>query len=141
MPFGSTAREGSNGQKIEEFLQATNLKEVILDKHGKENAPNTYLGGSTPIDGIFVSDTLHITKCGYCPFSEGVVGPRADHSCLWLEVEHDNVFGKHKENLVKFNGRKVKSDDPRIAHKFINEYKKYALNTTSTIWYSNWNEQ
>jgi hypothetical protein len=44
-------------------IQSTGLREVVLERHGS-NAPATYNGGSTPIDGIFAPPSINIILGG-----------------------------------------------------------------------------
>ena len=112
--------------EIQQFRDNTGLREGILSMHGND-APNTHIGGSKPIDTILISPEIEITFSGYCAFHEGVQGTRADHRCLWLDIQYESIFGSLPSNLSKFEGRRVKSNDPRVVHKFNEHYRKYAI--------------
>ena len=45
---------------FQRFLQTTGLRDSILHRHGT-NAPATYIDGSNPIDGIFVTPAIEIS--------------------------------------------------------------------------------
>ena len=72
------ANEHVGSAHITEVLKAIGLREAILEKHKEEKgyAP-TYQRGNDPIDGIFISDTLHISAGGYLPFGDAPSDHRA----------------------------------------------------------------
>jgi hypothetical protein len=57
----------------QEQFNCLGLSETVIDRHGQQ-APNTYIDGLDPIDGIFVSPTLKGCKCGYAAFGDGPPG-------------------------------------------------------------------
>jgi hypothetical protein len=64
---------------IQSFLSELRMREVLHEKHGASVAPRTHLRGSTPIDGIFVTESLDIIAGGYVAFYQGVKSKRTDH--------------------------------------------------------------
>jgi hypothetical protein len=69
-----------------QHLKAVKLTEVITHKHGS-NGPNTHKFGSTPVDGLFVSDGLLGAQCGYLPFV-------FDHRLLWIDLDLETTFSQ-----------------------------------------------
>ena len=119
--------EDVRSPRITQFLEDTGLQEPILDKYGRERAPHTYIDGSDPIDGIFTSHEIEIVEGGYTSFEDGVQGLRPDHRCLWIDIREVDVFGQTMPGRMKFQGRRVKSKDPRTRAKFNKEYKKFIV--------------
>ena len=72
------------------------MREVLLERHGR-TAPATYNKGSAPIDGVFVTSTIQITKGGYLGNGEGV----GDHRCRWIDLEFATAFGHEPLPLAK----------------------------------------
>ena len=52
-------------------MVALGLREVLMEKHGGNDAPATGDRGSKPIDGVFVSLSLDIEQGGYLAFGMG----------------------------------------------------------------------
>lgn len=113
--------------RLQQFLSDTDLHEPILNKYGQDNAPNTHIQGSAPINGIFTSLELNIIAGGYTSFEDGVQGARPDHQCLWIDIEEIDVFGQTLPGRTKYNGRRVKSKDPRTRDKFNQAYKQFII--------------
>ena len=57
--------EDVRSSQFHSFLERYSLKECILQKHGND-APNTYIDGKDPIDGIFTTSAISIETGGYC---------------------------------------------------------------------------
>ena len=112
--------------RMKHFLNEVGMKEVIHDKHGEE-APGTYIDGQVPIDGIFATCSIIIKRGGYASFEQGVQGQRTDHRCLWIDIPTEMLFGSKTPPLMPFNGRRVKSNHPKIANRFNNCYKVFAI--------------
>ena len=102
------------------------MKEAIHDRHGS-NAPATYIEGQLPIDGLFVTSAITTRAGGYVSFDQGIQGQRTDHQCLWIDLNITSIFGSEIPLLMRFQGRRVKSKHPRIAHRFNHVYKHFAI--------------
>jgi hypothetical protein len=90
------------------------LIEILSERH--DTLPFTYIRGSTPIDGIYVSSWLANCKCGYLQFT-------GDHRPSWIDIPRDTLFG------VQINcpprARRLKLQDPRTVqryNKFLEHY-------------------
>jgi hypothetical protein len=59
------------------------LSELICKKHGSHHS---FLRGSEPIDGIFVSPLLADSQCGY-------VFSGCDHYGLWIDILNNTLLG------------------------------------------------
>ena len=112
---------------MKKFLEETGMKEVITDKYGKDIAPGTHIDGKVPIDGIFVTCAVNIKKGGYTGFNQRVQGQRTDHRCLWIDIPTEVVFGSKTPPIIRFQGRRVKSQHPKIAQRVNTKYKEFVL--------------
>ena len=101
--------------RVTKFAKKLNMREVILGRHGKQNAPHTYDYGSKPIDGIFVSDEIDIEQGGYidaleCP---------GDHCALWVDIRKSALIGEEQDfSRKKQSFRKVTSKIPSVKKNF-----------------------
>ena len=102
------------------------MKEVIHDRHG-DQASGTYINGQMRIDRIFATCSINIKKGGYASFEQGVQGQRTDHRCLWIDISTESLFGSKTPPLMPFNRRRVKSKHPKIANRFNDSYKDFAI--------------
>jgi hypothetical protein len=69
--------EDVGGANITKYFSDLQMNEIILTQHDGP-APNTYLDGSVPIDGIFVSHGIEGVFSGYGSFSEGMYSETQD---------------------------------------------------------------
>jgi hypothetical protein len=92
-------------------LKALKLTEIITHKHGN-NDPNTHKFGSKPIDGLFVSDGILDSKCGYLPFV-------FDHRLLWMDLDLDTTFGYEPDISPRYKPRRLKYDDRRTRERYL----------------------
>jgi hypothetical protein len=105
----------------QEQFNRLGLSEAVIDRHG-QHAPNTYIDGSDPIDGIFVSPTLKGCKCGYAAFGDGP--PGITHCLVWIDIPVSQAFGNVMQSR-KFTARKLQNYDPRITAKYLQSYKQF----------------
>ncbi len=59
----------------------------IISQHGI-NGPETYQRGSVPIDEIFISKNIAITRCGYLPHGINC----SDHRAIWIDINKISVL-------------------------------------------------
>ena len=118
--------EDIRSSTMKQFQINTGLQEAILQQHG-DNAPNTHTKGTKPIDTILISPQIEIASSGYCDFDEGVQGTRVDHRCIWIDINFQSIFGTLPANLTKFEGRRVKSNDPRIVKTFNERMREHII--------------
>jgi hypothetical protein len=91
-------------------MEEIGLVELITLRHGHEG-PATFLGGSKPIDGIFVTGTLTQSTCGYT-----AVG--SDHYAMWMDIKYEVAWGQTMQDIVKPQARRLKCTDPRIVNRY-----------------------
>lgn len=117
--LGMDCNEDVTSDAWHSWLHKRGLSNGIIPNHGP--SPSTYHKGSYPIDGIFVSSTIKVTRSGYHPFGTFP----SDHRSLWIDVSYTNAFGYQMPNVVIPNARHLKTGDPHIVQKFNSEYTKY----------------
>ncbi len=108
--------EPVNGNHIHQFFSNLNLREGIHQHHPTLIPPNTFQGGSNPIDGIFISDGIILTKAGY---SATDWGTQTDHRLLWIEIDTTNLFHHSDIPSWKPQARRLTLVDPRVINRFI----------------------
>jgi hypothetical protein len=102
-------------------LNDLGLQECITNRHTPGIIPPTCIKGSRPIDGIFISQTLHISQGGYLPFS---CFP-SDHRALWIDVSMSNLCGNTMAPIRNPAARRLKCNDPTTQKKWLNLYISY----------------
>jgi exonuclease III len=107
--------EDVRSRHIKNFFGKYGMTEMILRKHGQD-APNTYCGGTVPIDGIFVTANIIPVQCGYTAVNWGTT---CDHRLLWADLSVDMLFGNTLNPTWTPSIRKLKLIDPRIVDKFL----------------------
>jgi hypothetical protein len=119
--------DGNSNMKCSDLSNALsniNLKEAILDRHGYQG-PATHKRNSTssPIDGIWISPGLDISKGGYLEYDQ--VFP-SDHRCVWMDISFTSAFGHNMPPLFKRHPRRLHCKDPRLVQNYIKLYHQYA---------------
>lgn len=107
---------------LQQLFQQWGLKEIFVDKHG-DLIPNTFIHGSTPIDGMFISSDIVVDRCGYSDFQWGT---KSDHRLLWADVKLTNVFGEGNIPMWNPQSRRLKMLDIRVVTNFISTRKSHA---------------
>jgi hypothetical protein len=115
----------SNRMKV--FLSSCNMRDIIQERHGENDAPHTYKFGKDPIDGIFATPSVQCVGAGYAGFDEGVQSRRSDHRCLWFDVEIATAFGHIMPPILRPPTRRVKCNDPRIMKHFNDSYLQFLI--------------
>ncbi len=100
-----------NGDLSKEF-KGRNMIPAITSRH--QNAPETYNGGSVPIDEIYVSQTLNITSSGY--LEHGI--NNSDHRPIWVEITKESAIGMRPPKITTIKARRLKTGDPKIVNKY-----------------------
>jgi hypothetical protein len=109
------------GKKAQKYMAELGTREVLTELHG-QYGPHTYSMGSTPIDGIFMTQDLYIVQGGYMPFGKGV---GSDHRCLWIDIRIRVLMEQDLEQPSKFAARRLKCDNPRVRNKYLKHYEHY----------------
>ena len=94
--FMGDLNEDVRSADIQNRFKSLDMHEGILDMHGS-NAPATFDGGSKPIEGVWVSKGLQLTKAGYMAFGQC---PFGSHRCLWIEFQKSDALGQDLHQIV-----------------------------------------
>ena len=105
---------------LDQFSQH-NLIPALMSKHDPTTAPETYNGGSDPIDEIFISSTLTVTGGGYLEHGSS----QGDHRPLWIDLDKAAAIGTVFPDLPTHKARKLKCSDLRIVKKYLKHLDKY----------------
>ena len=120
----NTSESITTDRDLREFLRKTNLRDAITTKHEEmQGTQPTHHNGQHPIDGIFVSNTLHPIKCGYLPFGEFP----SDHRALWIDLAMENCFGYNMPKATRPSARRLKSSDPKIRNRWNKLYADFIM--------------
>ena len=90
------------------------LKEAFFDKYGENEAPNTFFRGSTTLDGMFISNELHIVQGGYINTEDSP----GDHCAQWADFMDNDIVGETMEERARPLDRKATSKIPSVRDKF-----------------------
>ena len=102
-------------------LTSLGLRESITRRHSDDTPLRTCNKGSRPIDGIFTSSTIQITKGGYLPFTHFPT----DHRALWIDITMSNLCGSNMAPITLPQARRLKCNDPKTQEKWLQLYTKY----------------
>lgn len=111
-------------------LIAMGLREAITTHHSHLSPPATQNRNQsrTPIDGIWISGNLEVTKAGYTAFGGGCP---SDHRGLWLDITTSSMLGHRPPRILKPVAHRLSSRDPRIWRKYCNlvtdKYQTYMI--------------
>ena len=102
----------TNKKFLQPFLDR-DLYPAIQQLHGTD-LPPTYNRGSKPIDEIFCSSTLQITKAGYTEFGN----TKGDHRALWIDLTKSSALGTKLPIPAQAQAKRLRCKDPRIVQKY-----------------------
>ena len=111
--IGGDWNENAYNRSLVDRFEDRNLFPVITTQHQKV-APETYNGGSKPIDEFFASPSLNVTACGY--MEHGRVN--SDHRPIWVEISKSSFLGTNPPPLASHQARRLRTQDPRIVAKY-----------------------
>jgi hypothetical protein len=115
-----------NKEFLQPFLERS-MVPAITHQHGTQG-PETFSGGSMPIDEIFCSSSLQVQAAGYLQHGQAT----GDHRPIWIDVTTDSFLGADRQPLPSYKARRLKCQDPRIVVKY-NTVCSNLLQTTATI--------
>ena len=120
--IGMDANEDVRTGEINTSFRNLGLRDAILDLHAGSSPPATHNRNQnrTPIDGLWTTPGLHVTFGGYGAFGDGCP---SDHRSLWIDINYSSIFGSALEPLRHPTARKLKTNDPRLVHKYHNGVK------------------
>lgn len=109
-----------------EFIKSTfariGLREAITEnREGAADATYHRNTTRTPIDGIFMSESLFLQAGGYLPF--GYLP--SDHRAIYIDILITNAFGFRIRDIPIHPQRRLKCDLPWVVTKFKQDYKHY----------------
>jgi hypothetical protein len=116
------ANEELRSGKIATAFHERNMKEVLLQRHGR-SAPPTTDNGSAVIDGIWATPSIGIERGGYLAGGEAL--PRTNHRCLWMDVAYETIYGHTIPPMVRYSIRRLKLQDPRVVNRFNEAYRRW----------------
>jgi len=106
-------------------LEDLGIRDAILSLHAPASPPATQNSNTNrvPIDSIWVTPSVEVTRASYCPF-DGASTMTSDHRMTWVEMDNSSILGKHLPSSHKINASEVKSRDPRARNKYNRRVKK-----------------
>ena len=115
------ANEDTRSGKLFQAMQALNMTDLYLNAYQATQLPNTYNGGSKPIDTCYGTPGLAIRQIGYANFDEGI---SSDHRCLWLDLDFNATFG-NRYPLQLPRARRLQLANPAVVKKYLNSWKAF----------------
>ena len=104
----------SHYDNLSRWMLDMGLIDLIATKHGK--CPITHTRSvNTPLDIIFGSANLNITKGGYLSFNKLL----SDHRGIWVDIPKHVIHGYNPQHPVFPSARRLKLRDPRIVKKYL----------------------
>ncbi len=115
--IGMDANEDVRSGEINTLFQRLGLHDAILDLHAGTSPPATHNRNSsrTPIDGVWTTEGIQVTFGGYGAFGDGCP---SDHRDLWIDITYSSIYGHALDPLRHPIARKLKTNDPRLVHKY-----------------------
>ena len=98
---------------LSKMLQSMGLREIILEKYGKDEAPNTTKRGSTPVDGVWATSAINIIRGGYDDWNLF-----SDHRTLWFDIDENIFLGRNLEPITRPKCRRLQVSNPKIRKKY-----------------------
>jgi hypothetical protein len=83
--------------QLAQSLTGRNLREVIIEKHGRQATVILNLS-ETPIDGIWCSSNLLVSAVGYLPFEDLI--PHTNHRGLFIDLSFVMAFGNNMPRIL-----------------------------------------
>jgi len=90
------------------------LREALIEQYALPDGFSTYSRGSTVIDGVFLSQGLHIERGGYTSFDESP----SDHRWIWFDITTYMIVGGTLSERARPLERKATSKVPSIKERF-----------------------
>ena len=124
--IGMDANEDVRKGEVHTLFHQAGLTEVILDLHHDLSPPATYNRNTNrqPIDGIWATSGISITRGGYLAFGDGCP---SDHRVLWFDISFSVAFGQRPEAMAPLQPKRLKSKDPRLVKKYHKNVKAKML--------------
>ena len=115
--IGMDANEDVRAGDISHSFGKLGLRDAILGLHPDISPPATHNRNQNriPIDGIWITPGIEIIFGGYGAFGDGCP---SDHRALWIDISYSSIFGHAPEPLRHPTARKLKTNDPRLVHRY-----------------------
>ena len=104
----------SNYDDLSTWMYEIGLIDLISNKHGQCPVTHTR-SASSPLDVVYGSANLKITRGGFLPFNKLL----SDHRGLWLDIPKHLIYGFNPQHPVFPAARRLKLCDPRIVKKYL----------------------
>ncbi len=121
--LGLDANEDIHSNAIQEWTRAWGLIDGLKQTHPNLDRVATCNKNSNnvPIDGIWISPSLHLQGAGMTGFGE--LYPDSDHRILWVDIHLESLFGFHSPLPARRPTDSLPIRDPRAMQKY-NRYVK-----------------
>jgi hypothetical protein len=83
--------------QLAQSLTGRNLREVIIEKHGRQATVILNLS-ETPIDGIWCSSNLLVSAAGYLTLEDLI--PHTNHRGLFIDLFFEMAFGTNMPRIL-----------------------------------------
>ena len=92
--LGIDANDGVRHSRLTQSLSSLGIHDGILSTHPSSSPPATQNRNKTrkPIDAIYISSNVIVTRAGYAPF-DGEKSFDSDHRMLWVELDDMSILG------------------------------------------------
>jgi hypothetical protein len=109
--LGMDANEDVRQGEVHDMLSSIGLREVILELHNDQSPPATYNRNQSrePINGIWATRGITITRGGYLAFGEGCP---SDHRVLWFDASYSVALGQRPPAMAPLQHKRLKAKDP-----------------------------
>ena len=94
-------------------LEELGLRDAILSLRAPASPPATQNSNTNrvPIDAIWVTLSVKVTRAGYCPF-DGVSTMASNHLMMWVELDNISILGKHLPSSHKDQSQQDQVNGP-----------------------------
>ncbi len=105
-----------------ESRRRLNLQEVILQHTGTRTGA-TFFRGSKPINGLWASSDLEISKACVMPFGYRV----GDHQAFILDITLESLVGENPTKIVRPVSHKLNSSPPQCGEAYISSFESNVI--------------
>jgi hypothetical protein len=122
--LGMDANEDVREGTVTEALAELGLAEATATAHTPSSPPATCKANltRTPIDGIWISPSVQVTRCGYLGYDEGP--PSDNHRVVWIDIDNESILGHRPPQLAPKLSKRLRTKDPRIIKRYIQQTKQ-----------------
>jgi hypothetical protein len=111
------------GGKFSKWVYRIGLCDIMVQRHGTENEPATFIGGSKRIDYILMTEKLteYVTATGVL---EEIEFHESDHRALYVDMDLESFFGGSPSPMESSANRGLVSSDPRAVKTYREKLEK-----------------